>query len=94
MLLVTQMKKNMKAEKWGSTTGEYRGYYLCVRVDEITTKYYFGETYNEALANFEKACDQWLTPKNGWRYWVDRSSGLDVKGCPAWGNIDIVDHFC
>lgn len=81
-------KERLKSQ-WGDTSGKFIGYYLCVKLDGVETKYWFAETLSSARKNLDKACDKWLTEKNGWRYSVEYSHGLDVKGYVAWGNMDI-----
>ena len=41
----------------------------------------------------EALCDRHLTAETGWEYWIDYLIGPDVKGAPAWVNIDQTDRF-
>lgn len=94
MSFIIELRNQKKRESLWSTTCEYRGYYLCVKVDGVETRYFFGETFHDALGNFELACDKFLTDKNGWRYSVRRHFGFDVNGRIAWGDFDLTDSFC
>lgn len=91
--LALTCKKTQQKEKWGATCGISRGYYLCVRIDGTERKYWFGEQFSVAKANFDRACNQWLTEKNGWRYTIEYSHGLLVNGTVGWGNMNLADDF-
>ena len=66
-----------------------KGYYLVV-LDE---RHYLGETIHNARNSLNKACDKYLTPDNGFNYWIDFYYGIDIKGYDAWMNLDNTDNF-
>ena len=91
---IKQVSRANTQAKWGSTEGIYPGFYLCVKTDGVETKRWFGDSFEMAMRNFEKACNTWLTENNGWRYTVEKSLGIAVDGRIAWGNMDLADYFC
>lgn len=86
-------KKQVEKGYWGDTSGMHKGYYFCIKIDGIETKYYFGTTFPEAQKNFEKAANQWITPKNGYRWGVEYSDGKLENGYIGWGNVDLSEEF-
>lgn len=87
--MIDLVKREDKKRKWGSGTGEYPGYYLTVGVE----RYWIGATKNEAAKNLERACDLWLTEKNGWNWGIESCGGVDYNGYAAWGNLDIGEEI-
>lgn len=65
-----------------------RGYYLVLPSGD---RHWIGETIHEAARVIEKACDKYLSAKDGYEYWVDFCCGYDVKGNLAWSNVDHTD---
>ena len=65
-----------------------RGYYLVLPSGD---RHWIGETIHEAAMVINKACDKYLSAKDGYEYWVDFCHGYDVKNDLAWVNIDQTD---
>lgn len=65
------------------------GYYL---VRESDKKRFFISTYIDIYA-FESLAEDVLSDETGYEYWIDYSYGEDVKGNPAWDNLDHQDKF-
>lgn len=65
------------------------GYYL---VRESDKKRFFISTYIDSYA-FESLAEDVLSDETGYEYWIDYSYGKDVKGNPAWDNLDHQDKF-
>ena len=71
-----------------STHEVITGYYLVLPSGD---RHWIGETIHEAARVIEKACDKYLSAKDGWQYWIDYCHGYDVKGNLAWVNMDQSD---
>ncbi len=65
-----------------------RGYYLVLPNGD---RHWLRETIHEAARTIDKACDKYLSDKDGYEYWVDFCYGYDVKGNLAWSNVDHTD---
>ena len=65
------------------------GYWLVRDCD--MARYSISEHINEPALN--RVCNQVLSDKTGWGYWVDRCLGRDIKGNVAWANWDWTDKF-
>ena len=65
-----------------------RGYYLVLPSGD---RHWLGETTHEAARAIDKACDKYLSAKEGYEYWVDYCHGYDVKGDLHWANVDQSD---
>ena len=68
-----------------STQEVIRGYYLVLLNGD---RYWIGETIYEAARVIEKACDKYLSAKDGYEYWIDYCHGYDVRGDLHWANRD------
>ena len=88
-----QNKKKLIAAQWGQTDGIAKGYYFCTKLGGIETKRWFGDTFDKALSNFEKAAATWLNDANKWKYTVEYSHGENHLGYVSWGNMDISEDF-
>ncbi len=69
------------------STGMRPGYYLV----KNGARYFIGSNVDEAKLN--RVCNRVLSDVDGWGYWVDYSHGPDVRGNPAWSNVDQTDKF-
>lgn len=65
-----------------------RGYYLVLSNGD---RHWLGEAINDAARAMDKACDKYLSSKDGYEYWVDFCYGYDVKNNLAWANVDQTD---
>jgi len=66
-----------------------KGYYLCTN----DKRYLIGTNFSKAKANFDKACDKFLTANTGWRYDVEYCHGANHAGVIGWGNMDVSESF-
>ena len=71
-----------------STHEVISGYYLVLPGGD---RHWIGETIHEAARAIEKACDKYLSARDGYEYWVDYCHGYDVEGNLHWGNVDQSD---
>ena len=69
--------------------GTAKGYYL-VRVSD-GARFFINSCVD--VLELEAVAESYLGGKHGWDYWIDHSSGADVNGNPAWGNLDCTDLF-
>lgn len=65
-----------------------RGYYLVLPSGD---RHWLGEATYDAARAIDKACDKYLSDKDGWQYWVDYCYGYDVYNKFAWTNVDQTD---
>ena len=65
------------------------GFYLVRKSDGM--RFFITEDIDHR--KFERVAERALNDRVGWDYWVDRCLGLDVKGAPAWVNLDWTDAF-
>jgi hypothetical protein len=82
MAFIDEIRRNELKRNWGTGSGMLRGYYLCHK----GSRYWFGGTFREAQANFDKVCREFLS--SPWHYGVEFSHGPDVDRKPAWDNLD------
>lgn len=83
--------RRYRAEKKAQAklNGTAKGYYL---VRESDGERFFINSCIDTL-ELEAVAETYLGGKHGWDYWIDRSSGADVNGKPAWDNLDHSDLF-
>lgn len=65
-----------------------RGYYIVLPNGD---RHWIGESIYDTVRAIDKACDKYLSAKDGWQYWIDYCHGYDVKGNLAWSNVDHTD---
>ena len=86
-MTITHGKQGKYITSAHNNTG-VRGYYLVLSNRD---RHWLGESVYDAARVIEKACDKYLSEKDGWQYWVDYCHGYDVKGNLAWANVDKSD---
>lgn len=70
------------------TSGLAYGYYLVRESDGA--RFFISKVVDRE--SLDSVCDKVLTELD-YEYWIDRSSGADVDGNPAWCNIDFSNRF-
>ena len=80
--------RTKEQQSFEKSNGLAYGYYLVRESDGA--RFFISKVVDKQA--LDTVCSAVLTDED-FQYWIDRSSGADIDGKPAWCNLDFTDRF-